>query len=110
MSQKSAKNPFSFLALLFGVVVLLTLASLNLYNFLKEEEVLGITSESQEFNSEILFWENFLLANNNYLDGWFELAKLKINEGDIEGAKGALNKIEEINPNSPELLRLRSSF
>jgi len=110
MSKKSAKNPFSFLTLLFGVILLLTLTSLNLYNFLKEEEVLGIASESQEFNSEILFWENFLLANNNYLDGWFELVKLKIDVGDIDGAKGALNKIEEINPNSLELLMLRNSL
>lgn len=108
MSRHSAKNTFFFLALPFGIIVLLTLASLNLYTFLKEENVLGVTSEPQEFNSEILFWENFLLANDDYLDGWFELAKLRIDSGDIEGARGALNKVEEINPNSPELLRLRS--
>lgn len=110
MSRQPAKNPFTLFSLLFGIIVLLALASLNLYTFLKEEKVLGATSEPQEFNSEILFWENFLLLNNDYLDGWFELAKLKIESGDIEGAKGALNRIEEINPNSPELLMLRNSL
>jgi cytochrome c-type biogenesis protein CcmH/NrfG len=49
----------------------------------------------------------FLYENENYVEGWFELAKLKIAEGDINGARQALAEIEKINPNSEELARLK---
>ena len=51
-----------------------------------------------------------MYENENYIEGWFELAKLKIDEGDINGAKQALIEIERINPNSEKLMELRNSL
>jgi hypothetical protein len=111
MSKQPAKKDKQtpLFILLLGVICLLLLSSLNLHLFLKQDRVLGTASKTQPFN-EISFWEDFLSVNDDYLDGWVELAKLKAEAGKIKEVKEILIKIEEINPNSQKLLELKNSL
>lgn len=93
------KNIFYFFSLCAAVFVLL-ISGLNIATYLdggkREAVVLGITTEDEEK----LFWVNFLNDNPSYIVGWIELAKLESKLGSINGAKEAIDKAEEIDPNS----------
>ncbi|MEJ2441333.1 MAG: hypothetical protein P8Y06_00200 [Patescibacteria group bacterium] len=108
-AKKSQQRHPSLFILFLGIIGLFFLTSFNLHTFLKEDLVLGTTTETQP-SDEIAFWENFLSANENYLDGWIELAKLKAEVGKTEEVKQILTKIEEIDPNSQELEDLKNSL
>ena len=108
--KDSFSNELAYLLVVLVTVILFLLTTFNLNNYLKEQKVLGSSTVISSSHNEIAFWEIFLYENENYIEGWFELAKLKIDEGDISGAKQALIEIENINPNSEELLKLRNSF
>lgn len=103
----ASKNTVSFLFVALGVILLLFLTTFNLEHFLSKQKVLGSTTEISSSRNEIAFWENFLAENENYLEGWYELTKLKLNEGDIAGSNNALIEIEKINPNSEWLVKLK---
>jgi cytochrome c-type biogenesis protein CcmH/NrfG len=104
------KNEFSYLLVALGVIILFLLTTFNLNHYLKRQEVLGSTTVVSGSHNEIAFWEDFLNENENYIEGWLELAKLKIDEGDINGARQALIEVEKINPNSEKLMKLRNSL
>lgn len=103
-------NDLTYLLVVLGTIILFLLTSFNLDHYLETQEVLGSTTIMPSSRNEISFWEVFLYENENYVEGWFELAKLKIGEGDISGARQALIEIEKINPNSEELIRLKESL
>ena len=103
-------NEVTYIFALLGIIILLFLATSNLHLYLKKQEVLGASATSPSSHSEIVFWENFLHENGNYIEGWFELAALKMSEGDTGGAREALIMIEKINPNSERLAKLRKSL
>ncbi len=108
--QTPSNNEAIYLLSILGIVALLLLTSLNLGRYLEKQQILGSTTVISTSNNEIAFWEIFLYENNNYIEGWFELAKLKIEIGDTTGAKYALVEIERINPNSEELVKLKKSL
>jgi len=101
------KGPF-FLILSLLIVILFLLVSFNLNTFLKEDRILG-ASEIQPFD-EVSFWKDFVSVNENYLDGWVELAKLEAKAGKTKEVREILTKIEEIDPNSQKLLDLKNSL
>ncbi|RLC32545.1 hypothetical protein DRH13_01620 [Candidatus Woesebacteria bacterium] len=106
------KNPFynklTYLLVVLGTIILFLLTTFNLNHYLEKQKVLGSTTVTSISHNEIAFWEVFLYENENYIEGWLELAKLKIDEGDINGARQALAEVEKINPNSEELMELRN--
>lgn len=108
--DKTINNEIAYILALLGVVILLSLTTFNLHLFIEKQQVLGSTTVISNSNNEIGFWEVFLNENENYIEGWFELAKLKMSEGDINGARQALIEIERINPNSEELIKLKESL
>lgn len=106
----SFKNEVTYLFILLGVIILLFLSTYNLNLYLKRQKVLGSATVTSSSLSEIAFWEDFLNENGNYIEGWFELAELKMGEGNITGAREALIKVEKINPNSERLMKLKKSL
>ncbi len=109
-SKVNFQKETSYLFISVGIVFLLLLATHNLNHFLKENAVLGVSTEKQCSRNEIVFWEVFLYDNRNYLNGWYELAQLRLNEGNFTGANEALMEIERISPNSEMLVKLRSAL
>ncbi len=108
--KKTIKSEAVYTLVLLGTVILLFLTTFNLHLFIEKQQVLGSTTVISNSNNEIGFWEVFLNENENYIEGWFELARLKLGEGDINGAREAVIMIERINPNSEELTKLKKSL
>lgn len=104
------KNEFAYLFIVLGTIIIFFLTTFNIDRYLERRKVLGSATVISISRNEIAFWEIFLYENENYIEGWLELAKLKINEGDISGARQALVKVEKINPNSEKLMRLKNSL
>ena len=106
--KASFKKQLIFLCSCCAVVLLLFVAGFNLENFLAGKRVLGIKTQNQIYEQELLkeqklYWEEFLAANPTYLDGWIELTRINISLGDNSAARIAHQKAEEINPNSEKL-------
>ena len=108
--RATSKNSIFYLFVASGVILILLLTTFNLDRFLEKQKVLGSTTEISSSRNEIVFWEIFLRENENYLEGWYELAKLKLNDGDISGSNNALTEIKRINPNSEWLVKLKGSL
>lgn len=91
-----------------AMVVVLSLAGLNLNQYLSTSNVLGTSTASGEGQyraliEEKLYWEEFLRTTPDYLDGWIELTNLNLNLNDRAAAYDSLNKAREIDPNSLKL-------
>ena len=78
-----------FLLSCVAVITILLLTSFNFSNYLAPKKVLGTETNTEEILKEKGFWEEFLAKNPDYLPGWLEI--------------GRLDKVNEINPNFPEL-------
>ena len=104
----ASKQGFTCLLVVSGAVILFSLATFNLDHFLDKQAVLGSSTEISGSRKEIAFWEAFLYENEDYLDGWYELARLRLDEGDIVGANKVFVEIERINPNSEILQTLKN--
>lgn len=104
------ENEVAYIFVFLGVILLLLLSTFNLNLYLNKQKVLGSATIEPNSHTEIAFWEDFLNENENYIEGWFELAELKMDEGDISGAREALIKVEKINPNSERLMKLKKSL
>ena len=103
-----SKQGLTYLLVVSGVVILFSLATFNLGHYLDKQEVLGSSTETSSSRKEIAFWDVFLYENGDYLDGWYELARLRLDIGDIVGANEAFVEIERISPNSEILQTLKN--
>lgn len=74
--------PKSVLLYLFIVFALL-ISAVNISTYLKPIKVLG--AETQETNSQVAFWQDFLSKNPSYVAGWIEI--------------GRMDRVREIDPN-----------
>ena len=95
--KKESLYLFYCCAFLFILLIIV----FNFDNYLTSNKVLGVEIEVNP--EEKVFWENFTQKNPEYLDGWIELSKIYVNEGNKEAGTSALNKAREIDPNSNKL-------
>lgn len=105
------KKQFVFLCSCCAVILVLLISAFNFENFLTNQKVLGAQSGSSEQElllEQKIFWEDFIVENPTYLDGWIELTKINLKLEDIESAKFSLKMAEEINPNSIKVKELRT--
>lgn len=61
-----------------------------------EKNVLG-TEDTK--NNQLVFWQDFLLKNPNYLPGWIELYKLQVKNNNYTEAIYSFGKIKTLAPN-----------
>lgn len=97
--------------LIISIDLLLLLTIFNLYYYLKPQKVLGVSTLSAketELASRKAYWEDLLSQSPTYLDGWLELAKIELVEGDKVKATEYLNKARDINPNSEKIKRIEN--
>ncbi len=113
--KASFKKQLIFLCSCCAVVFLLFVAGFNFEHFLASKRVLGIETQNQRYEQELLkeqklYWEEFLAKNPTYLDGWIELANVNLKLGEKEEAKLSLEKAKTISPNSSKIKDLEESL
>lgn len=113
--KNNLKREFFFLCACCATIFLLFITSFNVNQVLFGKQVLG--SQTQIKNEEIKVikqeinnWEGFLKENPTYFNGWIKLVDLKLQVGDLNGAKIAYQKALQIDPNSSEIQRLKLNF
>jgi len=87
-------------------VFLLVMSFLSLRTYFLQG-VPKVLSATTEVPSEELFWKSFLSSNPNYLPGYIELAKIQIENGQLDEANNILIKAEKIDPNSSVVRTLK---
>ena len=89
------------------MIVLTTLTIFNIsYYYFSKPKVSYIVKDTVD--SKISFWKSFLALHPSYFEGWVELSRLDIQNGDKSGAITAFHNAWKINPNSIEAQRLKS--
>ena len=109
------KKELYFLCACCATVLLLLITSFNINQIVSPKNVLGSKTqikneEIKALNVEVLNWESFLKENPTYFEGWVRLGELKIQKGDLDGAKEAYQKAFAINPNSLQVKSLGESL
>ena len=112
VKKTSFKKQLIFLCSCCAVVLLLFVAGANLENFLDSKRVLGLKTQNQKYEQQLLkeqklYWENFLAKNPTYLDGWIELANIELALGNPEEAQLSLEQAKTISPNSSSVKALQ---
>ena len=127
MAKDAAKPPKKFAKKKIGLqseivylcsccaaIILLTLAGLNLDQFLVKNHVLGATTDSQRSYENLIreraYWQDFLKETPRYIDGWLELAQINLDMNDKLAAKESYNKAHEIDPISIKLAPFKEVF
>ena len=107
--KPKSKNLNSFFLIILFIVFLLFLSFLNVNFYFKQNEDKVLSAQEEAFNEEE-YWINFLKDNSNYLPGYLELTKIQIKNGDINKARQTILKAKELNPNSPEIIKLEENL
>ena len=113
--KASFKKQLIFLCSCCAVIFLLFITGFNFENFLAGKRVLGIKTQNQRYEQELLkeqkiYWKDFLTENPTYLDGWIELANIELKLENLEEAKLSLDKAKAIDPNSSKVKILEEAF
>jgi cytochrome c-type biogenesis protein CcmH/NrfG len=108
---KDQKNTLKLFCISCAVFVLLFISFFNIKTLLSPKKVLGTQTEAKieelkNLRTEEKYWEDFLVKNPTYLDGWIELTRIEIEIGNNTKAKEVLAKAREIDPNSPKIIGL----
>lgn len=81
------------------------LSAINIRLFFSQPSILG--AETSPVDQKLIdlqtrrdYWQNLLLENPQYFDGWLELAKIYSELGDTENSLAVLAKARQIDPNS----------
>ena len=84
-----------------SILIVLFLTIFNLISFSKKVQVLGTTTEDIPSVSEkISYFEGIIKENPLYLDAYYELVQLNIEESNFNKATEYFKIAQTINPNS----------
>jgi hypothetical protein len=73
MSAKKVNKAAFELLIIVSSLFLLLLAAINIDNYYAPKKVLGVETK---VNSDEKFWQDFLIKNPNYVQGWIEIGKV----------------------------------
>lgn len=103
---RKPKSKTSFIYIAFVLVVIATLAFFNLtihFSPIETQAVLSSQTNTNNKEAHLIYWEKIVSENPQYIDGWIELAKIRLERGDILGTLQALDTARKIDPNSESL-------
>lgn len=111
----SLKNEVMYLCSCCAVLVIALLATANMNQFIKTKNVLGAGSKIVDESPQMLlhqkeYWNDFLATHPSYLDGWIELTRIYLEEGNTVKARESFNKAYEISPNSRKIEPYKEVF
>jgi cytochrome c-type biogenesis protein CcmH/NrfG len=111
----SLKSEVLYLCSCCAVVVVALLATANMNSYIKTNNVLGAGSKIPDETPQMLinqkeYWNGFLNEHPTYVDGWIELTRINLEQGNYEKAKEAYQKALFISPNSPKVVPYKEVF
>ena len=106
-NTNTKESGFTFYLFLLVVLTTLTIFNLAFYLFSKPK-VKYVVQNSPD--KEVSFWQTFLESHPYYIEGWIQLTKLDIQNGDKSNAQIALENAKKINPNSEEVINLKKEL
>src|SRR5579864_2513694 len=87
-SKKSPQEkPFSYTKVFIhyiyclAIIVFLSIASININNYLASQKVLGASVNVSPIQNERLYWQSVITLHPTYVDGYLELAKVDVELG-----------------------------
>lgn len=87
-----------------AIIVLLTIASINLNNYLNSQKVLGASVDASPLQNEKNYWQDLVSKNPSYVDGYLQLAKVSVELGNTNEAQSFINKAISLDPNSTKII------
>src|SRR4030066_440719 len=96
ITKSKMKYNALYLCLMIGLATL-TIFNISFYLYSKPEIAYVV---KDPISSRISFWQTFLASHPTYFEGWIELSKLKMENGDISSAEFAFQNAWRLNPNS----------
>ncbi len=94
-----------------SILIVLFLTIFNLISFSKKVQVLGATTEDIPSASEkISYFEGIIMENPLYLDAYYELVQLNIEESNFNKATEYFKIAQAINPNSQIIKSLENNL
>jgi hypothetical protein len=112
--KSSFRKEFVYLCSCCAAIVLLVLTGVNFNGYLTSNKVLGASSDQQAYYETLIeettFWQNFLITNPDYFNGWVRLIDLNLAINNQAAAKTAYREASRIDPNSIKLQKYRSIF
>ena len=103
ISLFSTHNVLLFLLTVF--VFSISILSLNLART-SSGQTTAYNSQVNKIRLEKQYWQEVVIENPDYLDGWLTLATITWQIGETEEAREYLNKAKYIKPNSEKLLEV----
>lgn len=97
--QPSKKELLKAFFIPIAVLVILTLATLNLQVYLSGSSQNQVLAETTSLEKEGKFWEGFLSQNPTYIPGWIEYAKINLKLDNPEKVERAEKNIKNLDPN-----------
>jgi cytochrome c-type biogenesis protein CcmH/NrfG len=115
LRKSSLKSEIVYICSCCAVIVIALLASVNLNQFIKTKDVLGAGSKIADESPQMLtnqkkYWNDFLTIHPTYLDGWIELTRIYLEEGNPVKARESFDRAFEISPNSRKIEPYKEVF
>lgn len=99
-SSKKTTNNHYIISACFGVLILI-LTILNITSFALSKPSV-YTEESVEESKK--FWQQIVQSHPSYKDGYLALARIYIEEDNIEASKVLIEKARQVSPNEDVIL------
>jgi hypothetical protein len=111
-AHKTFKENFIYLSSAIGILILLSLTTINVYKIFnpKAPEVKTVLAKTADINDERQFWINFLSSNPEYVPGILELTRIEKNLGNNDNAQKLFLKAKAINPNDDKVKETEELF
>lgn len=104
VSKKTARQNHIIISI--GAGLLFLLSGLNFSLFLSlSKNAPSVAGATRNLEGELVYWEDIVLQNPQYQQGWIKLSEVKKELGDLEGERVALENAVRIEPNSQRLER-----
>jgi tetratricopeptide (TPR) repeat protein len=106
-------NPYlsiRFLYLILASTITIVLFSIN---FASRKETVLSTTDNFEENYLIIqknYWQDFLVSNPEYFEGWYEISIIEAKLGQFDDAFFSINKALDINPNSEKAKTVKNTI
>ena len=97
---------------LMALIFSLSIFNLSTFLFPKASEVhpTSKTEVLDEVDEKIQYWSGIANSHPDYFSGWIKLSQIAIEKKDIKLALRAIEKAENINPNSEDLQSLKKKL
>lgn len=84
------------------VILLLGISFMGFKNYQSYQELEKVKKAREQVTAEMHYWEKVVQKYPNYRDGYFMLATMNAQLGDVQKAREYNNKVMQLDPDFPE--------